>query len=207
MDSNSQDNALLQSRAANPTADHHPLLTTLIVQLEDGSAVLERVVGLVRRRACELRSLSLGRAEIPGRLHMTLLVEGTQNRASALAANLRTLPNVVSVDNVTAARCSLREFAVVKVAATSEERAEIMQIAAVFRARIIDVSPGATTIESTGGAAKIDKLVDILARYGIIEMARTGPVAMTRGDPRLAEAEELPATDDSKLTRLVRKGC
>ncbi len=75
----------------------------------------------------------------------------------------------------------LREFALIKVAVSREERAEIVQIATVFRARVIDLCPSSMVIEATGSENKIDGLVEVLAIYGIVDMARTGPVAMLRG--------------------------
>src|SRR6266403_5075445 len=112
---------------------------------------------------------------------MARLVEADQNRAARLEANLYKLPEVLHVNNVTSTLTVIREFAIIKVAAIREERAEIVQAAAIFRARVIDVCPGSIVIEITGSEAKVNGLIEILATYGIVELARTGRVVMTRG--------------------------
>lgn len=157
------------------------MLTTFIAYLQDKSGVLERVTGLVRRRGFEIQSLTIGQTEMPGLLRMSLVAETGENGSSRLQANLCKLPHVVRVYSIALEPCLFRELAIIKLAASREDRAEIMQVAEAFRARAIDIRPGSIVIESVGGEQKIDALVEILSTYGIVEMARTGRVAMLRG--------------------------
>lgn len=157
------------------------MLTTFVVYVKDKSGILERVTGLVRRRGFEIHSLTIGHTEMPGMLRMSLVADTGDNGSSRLEANLYKLPHVQRVYNLASGPCLFRELVVIKLAATREERAEIMQIASAFRARIIDIRPGSMIIEAAGGEDKIKALVDIVATYGIVEMARTGRVAMIRG--------------------------
>jgi acetolactate synthase-1/3 small subunit len=106
------------------------------------------------------------------------------------------LVHVQRVENLTATPSVFRDLAMIKVAATPETRAEIMQLAHVFRARIVDVNSESLVIETTGAEDKIDGLVEILRGYGILEMARTGRVAMTRG-PRPEASTNASGQDDS----------
>jgi acetolactate synthase I/III small subunit len=112
---------------------------------------------------------------------MTIVLDTDESGSLRIEANLYKLVNVLSVENVTATPSVFRDLAMIKVAATPETRAEIMQLADVFRARIVDVNNGSLVIESTGTEDKVDGLVEVLREYGILEMARTGRVAMTRG--------------------------
>ncbi len=157
------------------------MLTTFVVYLQDKLGVLERVTGLVRRRGFEIHSLTIGQTEMPGILRMSLMAETGETGSSRLQANLYKLPHVQRVHNVASSPCLFRELAVIKLAATREERAEIMQIATAFRGHVIDICPGSLIVEAVGGENKISALVEILAIYGIVEMARTGRVAMVRG--------------------------
>jgi acetolactate synthase-1/3 small subunit len=97
-------------------------------------------------------------------------------------AHLYKLVNVLRVDNVTDRPNVTRELALIKVATTAQSRPEIFQLADVFRARIIDVSTDSLVLELTGGEAKLDRLLEVLEPYGVLEMARTGTLAMARGD-------------------------
>jgi acetolactate synthase-1/3 small subunit len=97
-------------------------------------------------------------------------------------AHLYKLVNVLRVDNVTDRPNVTRELALIKVATTAQSRPEIFQLADVFRARIIDVSTDSLVLELTGGEAKLDRLLEVLEPYGVLELARTGTLAMARGD-------------------------
>lgn len=157
------------------------MLTTFVVYLQDKSGVLERVTGLIRRRGFEIQSLSIGQTEMPGLLRMSLVADTGQDGSARLEANLCKLPYVVRAFNVASAPCLFRELVVIKLAADREERSEIMQIALAFRSRVVDICPGSIIVECAGGEQKINALVEILGTFGILEMARTGRVAMVRG--------------------------
>lgn len=157
------------------------MLHTFIVRVENRPGVLDRVASLFRRRAFNIESLTVGHAETPGISRMTIVVETDANGARRIEAHLYKLVNVLSVDNVTDAAFVARDLAMIKVAADAASRAQVMQLAQVFRARVIDVTPHSLVIETTGTEDKIDGLLEVLRPYGVIEMARTGRVAMSRG--------------------------
>ena len=115
-----------------------------------------------------------------------------------LEAHLHKLVPVRRVDNITTAPSIARDLALIKVAATGDARTHVMQLVDVYRALIVDVSPESLVIETTGTEDKIDSLVEVLRPYGVVEMVRTGRVAMARGlgpAPRLGVPRGVPATD------------
>ena len=163
------------------------MIATFIVHVENTPGVLNRVSSLFRRRAFNIESLTVGHTDKPGISRMTIVVDTDEAGAARLEANLYKLVNVVRVDNVTRINSVFRDLAMIKVATTPENRAEIMQLAHVFRARVIDVTGDSMVFEVTGAEDKIDGFTDVLRQYGILEMARTGRVAMTRGAARTAD--------------------
>ena len=169
---------------------------TLVVQVENKPGVLNRVASLFRRRGFNIESLTVGHTEKPGVSRMTIVVDTDEGGALRIEANLHKLVHVLRVENVTSTPSVFRDLAMIKVAARPETRAEIMQLAHVFRARIVDVNSESLVIETTGAEDKIDGLVEILRGYGILEMARTGRVAMTRG-PRPEASTNASGQDDS----------
>jgi acetolactate synthase-1/3 small subunit len=157
---------------------------TLVVLVADEADVLNRVALLCRRRRFPISSLSFGRTEAPGVLRMTIVVDTDASSASRLAANLAKLPDVVRVDDVTDRQVVCRDLAMIKVSAPPDSRADIMQLVQVFRARVVDVAADSLVIETTGTEDKVDGLLQVLRPFGVLEMARTGPVAMCRGEDR-----------------------
>jgi acetolactate synthase-1/3 small subunit len=158
-----------------------PSLRTVIVYVEDKPGVLTRVASLFRRRAFNIASLTVGATERPGISRMTITMHIDPASAHLVEANLYKLVNVLRVEDVTASPTVARDLALIKVRATPERRPEVLQIAEVFRARVVDVGTESLILEITGTADKIDGLVDVLRPFGILEMARTGAVAMIRG--------------------------
>ena len=157
------------------------MLNTFVVYVENKPGVLNRVASLFRRRNFNIESLTVGHTENTGISRMTIVTDTDDAGAFRVETNLYKLLNVISVQNITAAPSVCRELAMIKVAAAAESRTQLMQLAAVFRARVVDVAPTALTIEITGTEDKIDGLLDVLRHYGILEMVRTGRVAMSRG--------------------------
>jgi acetolactate synthase-1/3 small subunit len=149
---------------------------TFIAYVEDLPGVLNRITSLLRRRNYNIVSLTVGRTERPGTSRMTIVVEADEDAASRIEANLYKLVNVLWVEDTTRAATLVRELAV-------------MKLCEVFRARVVDVGPEALVAEITGNADKIDGLVDVLRPFGVIEMVRTGAVAMLRS----AEATDVKA--------------
>lgn len=168
---------------------------TFIVTVEDEPGVLNRVASLFRRRAYNIDSLTVGHTERPGVSRMTIVVPTDESGARRVEAHLYKLVNVISVEDITSSPAVYRDLAMIKVAATQDCRPGIMHLVDVFRARVIDLSPDSLTIEITGTEDKIDGLLDVLRPYGVLEMARTGRVAMARGQRSSASAAartELP---------------
>ena len=154
---------------------------TFIVHVDDRPGTLNRVVSLFRRRGFNIDSLTVGRTEREGVSRITLVVRCDEDVARRLEANLYKLVNVIEVHDVTHAPSVSRELAFVKVRAENERRGEILQLCETFRARVVDVAPSALTAEVTGTPEKLDGLIELLRPFGILEMVRTGAVAMARG--------------------------
>jgi len=167
-------------------------LRTFIAYVEDLPGVLNRVTSLFRRRSYNIESLAVGRTHEPGVSRMTLVLEADDDGARRIEANLYKLVNVLRVEDTAQRATVARELALVKVRANAETRPSVMQICEVFRARVIDVGPEALICEITGQAAKIDGFVDVLQPFGVLEMVRTGAVAMVRS----AESSEHDQVDD-----------
>lgn len=155
-------------------------LRTFIVHVEDLPGVLNRVTSLIRRRDYNIQSLSVGRTAEPGVSRMTVVMEADDDAARRIEANLYKLVNVLRVEDTTRVPAVTRELALIKVRADQTTRVQVMQLCEVFRARVIDVGPQALICEITGGGDKIDGLLEVLAPFGIVELARTGAVAMVR---------------------------
>jgi acetolactate synthase-1/3 small subunit len=137
---------------------------------------------LFRRRNFNIDSLTVGRTNVSGVSRMTIVVGAGEREANLVQTNLRKLVNVINVYDVTHERAVIRDLALIKVRADTVARAEINQIAEIFRAKIVDVSHTSLIVEVTGTEEKIDSLLKLLEPFGIIEMVRTGRVAMARGD-------------------------
>jgi len=157
------------------------MLNTFIVSVENKPGVLTRVASLFRRRAFNIDSLTVGRTEDPNVSRMTITVDADSDQARRIEAHLYKLVNVIRVENITAEPAIMRDLAMIKVAATHEARSHVLELAGVFRARVIDVAPESLTIEITGTEDKIDGLIEVLRPFGVLEMVRTGIVAMLRG--------------------------
>jgi len=157
------------------------MLNTYVVYVENKPGVLTRVASLFRRRAFNIDSLTVGRTEKPEVSRMTITVDADRDQARRIEANLYKLVNVLLVENITNEPSIVRDLAMIKVAATHEARSHVLELASVFRARVIDVAPESLTIEITGTEDKIDGLLEVLRPYGVLEMVRTGIVAMRRG--------------------------
>ena len=157
-------------------------MRTLVARVEDKPGVLNRVASLFRRRAFNIESLTVGHTEKPGVSRMTIVVDSEKTDTEKVAQNLYKLVNVLCVEDITESPMVVRDLALIKVKTNGgSSRSEVMQIVDTFRARVVDVSPKALMVEVTGAEDKIDGLAEVLEPYGIIEMVRTGRVAMVRG--------------------------
>jgi acetolactate synthase-1/3 small subunit len=154
---------------------------TLIALVEDKPGVLARVAGLMRRRAFNIESLTVGHTQEPGISRMTIVVDSDQESALKVAQHLNKLVNVISVEDVTERPLVARNLALIKVRVNGGSRTEVMQIVDTFRARVVDVGLDSLMIEATGSEEKVDGLVQVLETFGIVEMVQGGRVAMVRG--------------------------
>ena len=178
---------------------------TFVAYVEDKPGVLNRVSSLMRRRAFNIESLTVGPTEQDGVSRLTMVVDTDDLGARRLEANLYKLVNVLRVEIVTDLPAVIRDLALIKVAADAGSRAQVMQLADVFRARVVDVANDSLIIEITGTVDKLESLVEVLRPFGILEMVRTGIVAMRRGTttvttnpPRIA-AQLAPETGADPL--------
>ena len=180
-------------------------LHTLIVYVENKPGVLSRVVSLFRRRAFNIDSLTVGRTEKPDVSRMTIVVEADDDQARRIVANVYKLVNVLLVDDITGEPSILRDLALIKVSATPEDRSKVLELANVFRGRVVDVAPDSVTIEITGAEDKIDGLLDVLRPFGLREVVRTGQVAIRRGKKATVNAKPAGAgiVDDENVSYSV----
>ncbi len=155
---------------------------TLVALVEDKPGVLNRVASLFRRRVFNIESLTVGRTHEPEVSRMTILVDTDQTAPELVEANLMKLVNVIDVQDVTHLPTVMRDLALIKVRANASMLGEITQLAAIFRANIVDVGPDSAIVEVTGDEDKVNGLLELLRPRGIIEMVRTGQVAMARGN-------------------------
>ena len=156
-------------------------MQTFAVYVDNKPGVLNRVASLFRRRGFNIESLTVGRTEREGISRITVVVRSDDETARRLEANLYKLVNVLSVEDVTHAASVSREMAFVKVRAAHDRRAELLQLVQTFRARVVDLGPESVIVEITGTQEKLDGLVEVLRPFGILELVRTGAVAMRRG--------------------------
>jgi acetolactate synthase-1/3 small subunit len=154
---------------------------TLAVLVENKYGVLTRVAGLFSRRGFNIDSLAVGITEDPTISRMTIVVRGDEHVLEQVTKQLNKLIEVIRVTDLGADESVERELALIKVNTDASNRAEIIQIVDIFRARIIDVASKSVTIEVTGDSGKIKAIQTLLKPFGIKEMARTGKVALTRG--------------------------
>lgn len=169
---------------------------TYVVHVEDKPGVLNRVSSLVRRRNYNIESLTVGHTDTAGVSRITIVVEAEPSAAARIEANIYKLVHVIRVENVTALPTVYRNLALIKVTASVETRTQVMQIVDVFRARVVDVATDSLMVEVTGTDEKIDGLLEILRPFGLMEVARTGQLAMTRGNSARYGASKAAASDE-----------
>jgi acetolactate synthase-1/3 small subunit len=157
------------------------MLQTLAIYVDNKPGVLNRVASLFRRRAFNIESLTVGHTESPDVSRMTIVVDTDEYGARRLEAHLYKLVPVRRVDNITEKPAIERDLALIKVAVSGESRTHVMQLVDVYRARVVDVSADSLVVETTGTEDKIESLVEVLRPFGIIEIVRTGLIAMVRG--------------------------
>ncbi len=154
---------------------------TLIAIVENKPGVLNRISSLFRRRNFNIDALNVGKTEDPEISRMTITIDSANVTAGRVESNLYKLVNVVDVQEISAETGVLRELALIKVASSVDKRQEIISLANVFGAKIADVAQDTMIVQATASTNKIDSIVEALRPYGLLELVRTGNVAMTRG--------------------------
>ena len=162
---------------------------TIIALVEDKPGVLARMASLFRRRGFNIESIAVGHSETPHLSRMTFVVSGSATIVEQVRKQLDKIVDVVKIVDITSDNITARELALIKVKATSATRSEIIEIADIFRANIVDVAADSLIIEITGDEDKVDSLLKLLRGFGIREIARTGRIAMMRGGTRQPQAE------------------
>jgi acetolactate synthase-1/3 small subunit len=158
---------------------------TLAVLVENKSGVLSRVASLFSRRGYNIDSLAVGVTEDPDISRITIVVHGDDHVLEQVTKQLNKLIDVIKVSDIGGDEAVERELALIKVSADANTRAEIIQIANIFRARIVDVASKSMTVEVTGDEGKIQAIEKLLRQFGIKELVRTGKIAMVRGSKKV----------------------
>ncbi len=148
--------------------------------VENHAGVLSKISGLFSRRGYNIESLTVGTTEDPTVSVMTIIVDGDDYIAEQVMKQLNKLIDVIKIKQLDKMESVSRELALIKVYAEPPKRPEIIQIADIFRGKVVDVSADSLTIEVTGTTDKLQALVDLMRPYGIKEMVRTGTVSIAR---------------------------
>lgn len=154
---------------------------TLSILVENKFGVLARIAGLFSGRGFNIDTLNVAPTGNPAFSRMTVVVKGDDRILQQLTRQLEKLINVIEVQDFQPDEAVERELVMVKVRVDSRTRSEAMQIVDVFRAKIVDVQPDSLVVETTGAQRKVDAFIELMEKFGILEMTRTGRVAMKRG--------------------------
>jgi len=173
---------------------------TLSVVVQDEAGVLTRIASLFARRGFNIESLAVGSAEQGGFTRITMVVPGDDHTIEQITKQLNKLINVITVRDLTDIPCVERELMLIKVNAAPAARSEIIEIAQIFRARVVDVSDESLTIEVVGDPGKMVAITKMLQKFGIREVARTGKISLTRDSG--VNTEYLKITNESTTALL-----
>lgn len=153
---------------------------TLSVLVEDEAGVLSRIAGLFARRGFNIESLAVGHAERPGISRLTMVVAGDDQVIEQMTKQLLKLVNVLKVQNLSHIPSVERELMLLKVAASQENRARILELVQIFRTKVVDVAEDALTLEVVGDPGKLLALEQVLEPFGILQIVRTGKISLER---------------------------
>jgi acetolactate synthase-1/3 small subunit len=160
---------------------------TLSVLVENRPGVLARISGLFSRRGFNIDSLAVGPTEDETISRMTIVVNCASNPLEQVVKQLNKLVNVLKIVELEPDRSVERELVLVKVRADGGARQQVVELAGLFRARVVDVAPESLTLEATGNPGKIEAMLEMLAPYGIRELVRTGRVGLSRGSKGISD--------------------
>jgi acetolactate synthase I/III small subunit len=167
--------------------------TTLSVLVENKPGVLARVASLFARRGYNIESLAVGPTEDPQLSRMTIVVSVDTHPLEQVTKQLNKLINVIKIVELDDATSVQRELVFIKIKANAQNRSQVLEVAQLFRARVVDVAPEALTIEATGTRDKLNALMEVLSPYGVLELAQSGMVAVGRGNKRITDKVRLSA--------------
>ena len=153
---------------------------TISVLVENKFGVLTRVAGLFSGRGYNIDTLNVGPTHEPNTSRMTIVTRGDDATVRQIVKQLEKLVDVIAVQDFREGEYVDRELVLVKVGVDQQSRAEVMQITDIFRAKIVDVQPKTLTIEITGNESKVEKFLELMNSFGIVELTRTGKVALPR---------------------------
>jgi acetolactate synthase-1/3 small subunit len=177
----------------------------LSVLVENQPGVLQRVASMIRRRGFNIDSLSVGRTDDPSVSRMTITVHVGRQQAEQAMKQLYKLVDVIKIDDITTERVVAQELVLVKVNAPSRARREVLDLVAMFDGRVVDVASSTMIVELTGPGERIDDFIGLVQQYGIKEIARSGAVAMVRGNTaRLRLVERERDTEDEPVAPAPR---
>jgi acetolactate synthase-1/3 small subunit len=154
---------------------------TLSILVENKPGVLTRVAGLFARRAFNIESLAVGLSEDPRLSCITIVIDGDEHPVDQVTKQLHKLINVVKIRDLGPDNSVSAELLLVRVAGDGDKRTEALQIAEIFKAKIVDVDRKALTLRVVGTTEKVEALLELLQPLGVLEVVRTGTVAMGRG--------------------------
>jgi len=154
---------------------------TLSVLVENKPGVLTRVAGLFARRGFNIQSLAVGQSEDPNLSRMTITIDGAEHPIDQVTKQLHKLINVVKIRDLEPRSSVASELMLIKVAAEGEKRNDVLQIAEIFKAKIVDVDRRALVLRAVGATDKLEALLELLQPVGVLEVVRTGIIAIGRG--------------------------
>ena len=154
----------------------------ILIIAKNTNGIVARIMSLFNRRGYFVRKMTAGVTNIPGHARLTLTVEGDQEILDQIQKQVYKLVDVVKVKVFPATGVIRRELMLIKVKSNNETRAQIIQIADIYRGNVLDVGPSSMVIELTGDVTKLKGFVDMMENYGILEIAKTGVLAMSRGE-------------------------
>jgi acetolactate synthase I/III small subunit len=167
----------LQAAGSMRTGRKH----TLSILVENKSGVLTRIAGLFMRRGFNIDTLTVGPTDDPGLSRVTLTLDGGLHPIDQVTRQLHKLVNVLKIRDLDPVDTISRELALFKVAVDGRERGEVVQITEIFRGKIVDVEEGSVVIEIAGTSEKVEAFESMVRPFGLVEMMRTGEIAISRG--------------------------
>lgn len=172
------------------------MLQSLSVLVENRAGVLNRVTSLFARRGFNIESLAVGTTQDPAISRITITLSGSDEQIDQIIRQLHKLPDILMIRHLSPDESFSRELVFIKVRTDASSRAQILQIVDIFRGHVIDVSPDTLTIELSGKDDKILALKGMLEPYGILELVRTGPIAIERGERAMNVTQAVNTIND-----------